>query len=217
MTGILAILSGLAFGAILGAVFGFGASMTYEQVYGIQSGGSAMGGFFFIGPFGVIGGFLLGAGGYLHYNTGPKTFTSVLLWSGGIVLVLGLIGWVIPVFNKAGSRAAYNLELEFEVPAGSLKDYQDQYQFQWGYAGETKEEKADTNFYGYNCEGQSCVLKGAIQMSDNPSRRIALFAYNGTLQSFPIPLTGRVLAPTEWSPWQSGNQVRLRWMMRKAK
>ena len=214
---ILAILSGLALGAILGAIFGFGAAMTYEQFYGIDSGGSAMGGFFFIGPFGLIGGFLLGVGVYLHYNAGPKTLTSVLLWSGGIVLSLGLVGWLIPAFNQAmgnASRAAYNLELEFEVPAEAIEDRD---QLQWGYAGETKEEKADSPFYQDTCSGGVCILKGAIQMNDNPSRRLALFAYKGKLQSFPIPLPGRVVAPTDWSPWQSGDQVRFRWMMPKAK
>ena len=55
-------------------------------------------------------------------------------------------------------------------------------------------------FYDHTSEGAICILKAAIQMTDNPSRRLALFAYTGKLQSFPIPLTSRVLAPTEWSP-----------------
>lgn len=45
MAGILAILSGLALGAILGAIFGFDAAMTDTEMYGSRSGGSAMGGF----------------------------------------------------------------------------------------------------------------------------------------------------------------------------
>ncbi len=68
------------------------------------------------------------------------------------ILPLGLVGWVIPVFNKAGSRAAFDLELEFEVPAESLKDYKDRDHCKWGYAGETKDEKADSPFYDHTSE-----------------------------------------------------------------
>ncbi len=215
----LATLCGLALGGLLGFAVGMAAGTTYSSIAGADSGAGAMQGFFFVGPFGLVAGFLLGTGIFLRLNSGPKALTTGLLWGGGVVAVLGLIAFLIPVIRSANARSPrvpFELQLEFEVAADSLKDDQDRNPFHWGYAGESSEEKANWPFYEEKCSGGYCVLTCAIFMSDNPTRRLALFAHNGRTQSFPISQSGRINAETQWAHWQSGDQVRFRWMIRKS-
>ncbi|WP_031499811.1 hypothetical protein [Bryobacter aggregatus] len=215
-----AIVVGLIVGAALGFGVGLGAATVYTEMYGANSGGSAMGGFFYIGPFGLLAGFLLGAAVFLRYSDASRGLTTGLFWAGGIVFAIGLIAFAIPVVNtlqERASRAPFDLELEFEVPASQIQDYKDQEKFHWGYSGESPEEKADSPFFNEQCANGVCILTGAIQMTDFPSRRLAIFEYEGKRQSFPIAQAGRVTQATDWSEWQQGDQVRFRWMMRKAK
>ena len=220
MTFFVAILCGLALALVLGCGVGLGAGAVFTSLYGYSSGDNQMEGFFVFGPFGFVGGFLLGAAAYLRHSAGPKPFSTGLLWGAGIVLGLGFVIFLVPVLKAADERsrrAAFNIELEFEIPAESELHYEDRKTYRWGYAGESKDESASTPFYTQQCRNGVCVLPVALQMNDNPARRLVIFTHKSQRETFSIPLVGMIKTATEWSAWEQRKDLRFRWMMKKMK
>ena len=79
-----------------------------------------MAGFFYVGPVGLIAGFLLGAAVVLHYGGLAGAFSKGLFWAGGIVFAILLVALVMPVVmsqSENAARSKINLELLFEVAA----------------------------------------------------------------------------------------------------
>ena len=149
-----------------------------------------MEGFFVFGPFGFVGGFLLGAAAYLLHSAGPKPFSTGLLWSAGIVLGHEFVIFLVPVLkvaNEHSRRDAFNIQLEFEVPGESELLYEDLEAYRWGYAGESNDESASTQFNTQQFLNGVCVLPVALQMGGNPARRLVIFAHKSHSETLSIP------------------------------
>ena len=211
-----AVLCGLLLGAALGFGVGLAAAEVYTNIGGSRDGGPAMAGFFQIGPFGLVAGFLLGAALVLQYGGAAGLLSKGLFWGSGIVAGLGAVVLMMPVMqnlSEKASRSKINLELQFAVAVA--KDAELNY-LKWGYQGEAKEGKADYEFYNRKLEGEVSYLQGDMQMSDNPSRRFAYFSSRGKVQRFPISKLGTVQEISDWSEWQQGDEVKFRWRMAAA-
>lgn len=213
-----AFLCGLLAGAALGFGTGLTAATTYSKLGGSNSGGSEMAGFFYVGPFGLVAGFLLAAGAVLLYSGGMGVGKG-LMWAGLVVLGLGAIVFAYPLVanEERGQQSKFNLELEFELAKCEVADYTELEKFCWGYAGESTDESANSPFYESNCADEHCYLRAAIQMLDYPSRRLAIFGRGEKLEKFSIPFVGVVNRATEWAEWQPREQVRFRWRMKSAR
>ncbi len=214
---VVAVICGLLLGAALGFGMGLAAAEIYTAIGGARNGGPAMAGFFYVGPFGLIAGLLLGAALVLNYGGSAGGLSKGLFWGGGIVFAIGLVALMLPVVMNQSEKAArskVNLEMQFEVGA---KEADRLNQLKWGYQGEALEGKADYEFYNCRQEGEVYYLQGDMQMSDNPSRRLGLFSRQGKLQTFPISKTGPVQDVSEWSDWQQGDGVKFRWRMASAR
>jgi len=211
-----AVLCGLLLGAALGFGVGLAAAELFTSIGGARDGGSAMSGFFYVGPFGLVAGFLLGSALVMHYGGAAGMLSKWLFWGAGIVAVLCVVVLILPVAMKQqekASRAKINLEMQFAVGTEEERDLS---QLRWGYQGEAQDEKADYEFYNRKMEGKVSYLQGDMQMSDNPSRRLAYFSRRGKTQSFPISKTGLVREVSDWSEWQQGDGVKFRWRMASA-
>ena len=214
---VFAIICGLLLGAALGFGTGLAAAEVFTNIGGARDGGAAMAGFFHVGPFGFIAGFLLGAALVLQYGGAAGGLSKGLFWVGGIVFAIGLLAVMIPVLMNESEKAArskINLEMQFEVKAAEAEGLN---HLKWGYQGEALEGKAEYPFYNSRQEGEVYFLQGDMQMSDNPSRRIGLFAREGQVQTFPIAQNGPVQDPSDWSDWQQGERVKFRWRMAAAR
>jgi hypothetical protein len=84
-------------------------------------------------------------------------------------------------------------------------------------SGEALEGKAEYPFYNSRQEGEVYYLQGDMQMTDNPSHRVGLFARQGKVQTFSIPKAGPVQELSDWSEWQQGEAVKFRWRMAAAR
>jgi MFS family permease len=206
---LIAIAVGLVAGAALGFGWGFIAADWYSRSFGAGDGGSAMGGFFTMGPIGFVVGFLLGSGFVLRGAL--PALSRGLLWGGGVVFAIGAVLFVMPWLMRQQERsrfAEFNLEMEFEVNATEPTE-----RFRWGYQGHAAEGKADYPLITERIEGDKKVFVARMNMSDFPEKRLAWFAVSGVAQKFEVPVGGKVSAATEWSEWQPGQAVRFRWRM----
>ena len=97
---LVATLTGLVTGAGLGFGVGLSAAEIFRRVAGSNSGGSEMAGFFFIGPFGLIAGFLFGFGAVLRWGGGSLSGANGTWIAGGIVLALGALMVLISLANS---------------------------------------------------------------------------------------------------------------------
>ncbi|MCX6614384.1 MAG: hypothetical protein NTW74_26535 [Acidobacteria bacterium] len=213
---LLAILCGLLLGAALGFGTGFAAAELFTKLGGARDGGAAMAGFFHVGPFGLVAGFLLGAALVLQYGGAAGTFSKGLFWGGGIVAGLGVIVLILPVLlhqSQKTTRAKINLQMQFAVAVANEAEIS---KLRWGYQGEAQEGNAAYDFYNRKLEGEVFYLQGDMQMSDNPSRRVAYFSSQGKTQSFSIAKAGPVHEISDWSEWQQGDAVKFRWRMAAA-
>jgi hypothetical protein len=214
---VVAVVCGLLLGAALGFGSGFAAASVYTGIGGARDGGPAMAGFFYVGPFGLLAGFLLGAALVLHFGATPGALSKGLFWGGGVLSAIGLVVFLLPVLMNQSERAArskINLEMQFEVKAAEAERLN---QLKWGYQGEALEGKAEYPFYNSRQEGEVYYLQGDMQMTDNPSHRVGLFARQGKVQTFSIPKEGPVQELSDWSEWQQGEAVKFRWRMAAAR
>jgi hypothetical protein len=115
--------------------------------------------------------------------------------------------------RQLASRAKINLQMQFAVAVENEAEIS---KLRWGYQGEAQEGKAAYDFYNRNVDGEVFYLQGDMQMSDNPSRRVAYFSSQGKTQSFIISKTGPVHEISDWSEWQQGDEVKFRWRMAAA-
>jgi hypothetical protein len=213
---LLAILGGLLLGAALGFGTGFAAAEIYTKLGGARDGGPAMAGFFYVGPFGLVAGFLLGVALVLQYGGAAGTLSKGLFWGSGIAAALGAVVLMMPVVmhqSEQASRAKINLELQFAVAVAKEAGLSE---LRWGYQGEAQEGEAAYDFHNRRLDGEFIYLQGDMQMSDNPSRRLAYFSSQGKTQSFSIAKTGTVHEISDWSEWQQGDEVKFRWRMAAA-
>ena len=220
MTYTIAILCGLVVGGLLGFGVGLGAAIVFADHYGSNSGGTDMAGFLFIGPFGLIGGFLLGTGAYLRFSLGPKPLSTGLFKAAGIVLFLGLVSFLFPLLKteyKRRTKADFYLLVEFEVPSEFEIGYKELESYRWVYSGVSQDESASSLFYTQHCLNGRCVLSSELQMVDNTDRRFVIFEHKSQRETFPIPLVGMIQKPTQWPDWQQRKDLRFRWMMKKIK
>ena len=214
---LVAVICGLVLGGALGFGSGLAAAEIYTGIGGARDGGPAMAGFFYVGPFGLVAGFLLGVALVLQYGGSAGALSNGLFWGGGIVFAIGMVVFLMPVVmneNEKASRAKINLEMQFAVGAEEAETI---HQLKWGYQGEAQEGKAEFQFYNSRQEGEAFFLQGDMQMSDNPSRRLGLFARKGKMQVFQIGKAGPVRDPSDWSDWQQGERVKFRWRMAAAR
>ena len=54
-------------------------------------------------------------------------------------------------------------------------------------------------------------------MSDNPARRLVIFAHKSHSETLSIPPVGMIQTSTEWYAWEQRKDLRFRWMMKKMK
>ena len=207
---LIATVCGIIGGAALGFGWGILAATLYSNISGARDGGPAMAGFFYVGPFGLVSGFLLAAGFYLKLNIGESILTRSAIWGGFGVLGLGLIVFLLPwMTSNSSPQSKYVLTMQYAVPSGS-----DVARYKWGYQGHSEKGEAGYPFHQTQTEGNTLLLSGDMQMSDFPAQRFAYFAEDKQEQKFEIPLAGAVSAATEWSPWTEGQGVRFRWRIR---
>lgn len=177
-----------------------------------------MGGFFFIGPFGLVAGFLMVFGAVLLFSEGGNAALGKwTMGGGGAVLALGgLVVCFILASNGSGSGQVsdYNFRFEVKVPNGV-----DAGKLRWNYLGEaignSRTAPAMSPFWDQKCDEEACVVSGAVQMIDNPqSRSVVVEMVEGWRQVFAVPIGGRVQWTTDWSEWQTGErEVKFRWRM----
>jgi hypothetical protein len=204
---LIATVSGILGGAALGFGWGLLAATLYANFAGARDGGPAMAGFYYVGPFGLISGFLITAGYILVSNLGDSLLGKLSTWGGIAVMGLGLIVFLMPWLSDGSQPVAkYVLTMQYEVPASSNSD-----RYRWGYQGEAESGFAEYPFHQRESKDSFQLLSGDMQMSDFPERRFAYFAEDTRQQKFEIPVVGAVYAATEWSPWVAGQGVRFRW------
>jgi hypothetical protein len=204
---LIATICGILGGAALGFGWGLMAATLYSNIAGARDGGPAMAGFYYVGPFGLIAGFLLTAGFILKSNLGESLLGKFSIWGGFAVMGLGLIVFLLPWLNNGSQASAkFVLTMQYEVPATTNAD-----RYKWGYQGEAECGFAEYPFHTKESIDSVQLLSGDMQMSDFPDRRFAYFAENTRQQKFEVPVVGAVYAATEWSPWIPGDGVRFRW------
>ena len=60
-----------------------------------------MAGFFFVGPFGLIAGFLLGTALVLHFGGAAGILSKSMFWGSGVVGAIGMVVFLLPVLTEA--------------------------------------------------------------------------------------------------------------------
>lgn len=212
---LMATLAGLVAGAALGFGVGFGAAELFTRAAGPREGAAAMAGFFFIGPFGLLAGFLFGFGAVLRFGGGNISIANGTLVGGGLVLTLAALLVTISVVNPTGrggssARSAFDFRFEVEVPKGT-----DLAQLRWQYFGHAPDGEIDYQFHDPVCKDDKCVVDGLMQMVDAPETRRVWIAFGSEWkQRFDIPFPGAVTQATEWTEWKEAEHgVRFRWRM----
>lgn len=216
---LLALLAGVLGGAALGFGVGFGAAELFTKLGGSREGANAMGGFFFIGPFGLVAGFLAAFGAVVRYGGGSIAIAKGSFIAGGTVAGLGTLLVLFLVASQSprlltGGAPDYILEYELELPPGI-----DPMQVKYGYHGEGPEQFPVWTFYRSTKQDSGAnVVASSMEMTDYPPKRTILLSLDGkTLLRFDIPVAGRVTQAADWSEWKQGEGgVRYRWEMRKA-
>lgn len=214
---LLALLAGLLAGAALGFGTGFGAAELFTKIGGSREGANAMGGFFFIGPFGLVAGFLAGFGAVVRYGGGSTAIAKWSLLGGGVVAALGAILVLFLIASQSpgrfsGGGAAFVLEYELELPPEI-----DPAQVKYGYHGEGPERVPSWTFPSVTRRDNGAhVVASSMEMSDSPSSRTILLSLDGTkVLRFGIPLAGYVTSAADWTEWKEGDGgIRYRWQLR---
>lgn len=213
---LLALLAGLLGGAALGFCYGFGAAELFTKLGGSREGANAMGGFFFIGPFGLIAGFLASFGAVVRYGGGSTGIAKWSMLGGGAVAALGAVLVLFLVAGHAPRRGAdFVLDYEWQLPVGV-----EPWTVKYGYHGHGDEAFPTWILGGGTKQDNGAYIAGSsMEMSDYPPRRTALLSLDGkTVQRFDIPVGGAVTQATDWSEWIDGEAgVRFHWRMRKTR
>ncbi|BDC50345.1 hypothetical protein F183_A26610 [Bryobacterales bacterium F-183] len=216
---LVALLSALFGGAALGFGVGYGAAELFTRLGGSREGANAMGGFFFIGPFGLIAGALATFGAVVRYGGGSPAIAKWSLIGGGVVAALGsfLVLFLVASHTSSGSGGAdFVLEYEWEFPP-NIDPMRPPVTY--GYHGHGDEAFPTWTFYSVRKSDSGANIAGSsMSMLDYPPKRTALLSLDGkNLLRFDIPVPGRVDQAVDWTDWQEGEGgVRFRWRMRKA-
>ena len=213
MTYIWAILAGFFASLLFGFSAGQAAAMLFARLGGDHHGANSSFGFFTVGPFGLVSGFLFVTGAMLRWSSGIAIIGNGMMIAGVTALMVGAVVILFAVANRpgVGLPGRCKLQLEFEAASASAIAREKLESLRWGYTDEVTKHSTDFPVWNRRCSGGVCVLTTRMDCLDHPERREVLFVHSGTKQRFEIPPEGMMNRPADWSEWQRGEGLRFRW------
>ena len=210
----LALLAGLALGAI--GLFGmdFVASSLLAAKYGSREGSAAMAGFFFFGPFGAFSGLLLGIGLVIRFGGVSAAWGSRLMIGAACVFVLGAAALAVTAMPKSfGPSPAQVLQIELDVSEADWGPGQFKGKVGWAYLQRDAPDRADWPMWSKSFENGRYIGESSVGLGgERRDPRIVVQA-GGRMIRFPLSLPEEIREPIAWTEWKADGDIRFRYQV----